>query len=120
MNLITFENICKSYSEKKLIENLSFGINDGEKIGLIGVNGTGKSTLLKIVAGVEEIDSGKITKANKVRIEYLPQSPDYDENATVLEQVFKAESKELNLLGRYQDLLKKLEKEYSDKVMTNL
>lgn len=120
MNLITFENICKSYSEKKLIENLSFGINDGEKIGLIGVNGTGKSTLLKVVAGVEEIDSGKITKANKVRIEYLPQSPDYDENATVLEQVFKAESKELNLLGRYQDLLKKLEKEYSDKVNDEL
>lgn len=120
MNLITFENICKSYSEKKLIENLSFGINDGEKIGLIGVNGTGKSTLLKIVAGVEEIDSGKITKANKVRIEYLPQSSDYDENATVLEQVFKAESKELNLLGRYQDLLKKLEKEYSDKVNDEL
>ena len=120
MNLITFENICKSYSEKKLIENLSFGINDGEKIGLIGVNGTGKSTLLKIVAGVEEIDSGKITKANKVRIEYLPQSPDYDENATVLEQVFKAESKELNLLGRYQDLLKKLEREYSDKVNEEL
>ena len=69
MNLITFENICKSYSEKKLIENLSFGINDGEKIGLIGVNGTGKSTLLKIVAGAEEIDSGKITKANRVRMQ---------------------------------------------------
>lgn len=120
MNLITFENICKSYSEKKLIENLSFGINDGEKIGLIGVNGTGKSTLLKIVAVAEEIDSGKITKANRVRIEYLPQSPDYDENATVLEQVFKAESKELNLLGRYQDLLKKLEKEYSDKTNEEL
>ncbi len=120
MNLITFENICKSYSEKKLIENLSFGINDGEKIGLIGVNGTGKSTLLKIVAGAEEIESGKITKANRVRIEYLPQSPDYDENATVLEQVFKAESKELNLLGRYQDLLKKLEKEYSDKTNEEL
>lgn len=120
MNLITFENICKSYSEKKLIENLSFGINDGEKIGLIGVNGTGKSTLLKIVAGAEEIESGKITKANRVRIEYLPQSPDYDENATVLEQVFKAESKELNLLGRYQDLLKKLEREYSDKTNEEL
>ena len=120
MNLITFENICKSYSEKKLIENLSFGINDGEKIGLIGVNGTGKSTLLKIVAGAEEIDSGKITKANRVRIEYLPQSPDYDENATVLEQVFKAESKELNLLGRYQDLLKKLERKYSDKTNEEL
>lgn len=120
MSLITFENICKSYSEKKLIENLSFGINDGEKIGLIGVNGTGKSTLLKIVAGAEEIESGKITKANRVRIEYLPQSPDYDENATVLEQVFKAESKELNLLGRYQDLLKKLEREYSDKTNEEL
>lgn len=120
MNIITFENICKSYSEKKLIENLSFGINEGEKIGLIGVNGTGKSTLLKIVAGVEEIESGKITKANKARIEYLPQNPDYDENSTVLEQVFNAESEELNLLGRYSYLLKEIEKNYSDELNKEL
>ena len=89
MNLITLENISKSYSEKKLLEDISLGINDKEKIGLIGVNGTGKSTLLKIIAGAQIPDDGTITKANKVRIEYLPQNPYYDENATVLEQVFK-------------------------------
>ncbi|MFR9070261.1 MAG: ATP-binding cassette domain-containing protein, partial [Paraclostridium sp.] len=69
MNLITLENITKSYSEKILVNNISLGINEGDKIGLIGVNGTGKSTLLKIIAGVEETDSGNITKPNNVRIE---------------------------------------------------
>ena len=92
MNLISLENISKSYSEKTLLDNISLGINEGEKIGLIGVNGTGKSTLLKVIAGVEEAESGTIIKANKVRIEYLPQNPYYDEDATVLEQVFKGTS----------------------------
>lgn len=62
MNLITLENITKSYSEKILVNNISLGINEGEKIGLIGVNGTGKSTFLKIIVGIEECDSGSITK----------------------------------------------------------
>ena len=101
MNLITLENISKSYSEKKLLENISLGINDKEKIGLIGVKGTGKSTLLKIIAGAEMEDSGTITKANKVRIEYLPQNPYYDENATVLEQVFKGTCEEMKIIGDY-------------------
>ena len=77
MNLITLENITKSYSEKILVDNISLGINEGEKIGIIGVNGTGKSTFLKIIAGMEEPDSGTVTKENTVRIEYLSQSPDY-------------------------------------------
>ena len=71
MNLMTLENISKSYSEKILLNNISLGINEGEKIGIIGVNGTGKSTLLKIIAGAEESDDGTITKANRVRVEYL-------------------------------------------------
>ncbi|MBQ8999110.1 MAG: ABC-F family ATP-binding cassette domain-containing protein, partial [Clostridium sp.] len=83
MNLMTLENISKNYSEKNLLENISFGINEGEKIGIIGVNGTGKSTLLKIIAGFEVADGGTITKANKVRVEYLPQNPDYNEDYTV-------------------------------------
>ena len=74
MNLITLENISKSYSEKILSNNVSLGINEGEKIGLIGVNGTGKSSFLKIVAGVEEPDEGTVTKGNRVRIEYLAQT----------------------------------------------
>ena len=120
MNLITLENITKSYSEKILVNNISLGINEGDKIGLIGVNGTGKSTLLKIIAGVEEADSGNITKPNKVRIEYLPQNPYYDESATVLEQVFKGTSSEMRLLCDYQKVLDKLSLEYNDSLNNEL
>jgi ABC transport system ATP-binding/permease protein len=120
MNLIALENITKSYSEKVLVNNISLGINEGEKIGLIGVNGTGKSTLLKIIAGVEEADSGSIIKPNKVRIEYLPQNPHYDENATVLEQVFKGTSSEMKLLRDYQKILDKLNIEYNDSLNNEL
>lgn len=110
MNLITLENISKSYSEKILANNVSLGINEGEKIGLIGVNGTGKSSFLKIVAGVEEPDEGTVTKGNRVRIEYLAQTPDYDDNATVLEQVFKGNSDEMRILREYEELLEKIDK----------
>ena len=120
MNLITLENISKSYSEKKLVENISLGINDKEKIGLIGVNGTGKSTLLKIIAGAEIPDDGTITKANKVRIEYLPQNPYYDEDATVLEQVFKGTCEEMKIIGDYQDILDKINKSYDEKLNEKL
>lgn len=120
MNLIALENITKSYSEKVLINNISLGINEGEKIGLIGVNGTGKSTLLKIIAGVEEPDNGTMTKPNKVRIEYLPQNPYYDENATVLEQVFKGTSKEMKLLRDYQNILDKLNTDFNDNLNNEL
>ncbi|MEY8254205.1 ABC-F family ATP-binding cassette domain-containing protein [Clostridium perfringens] len=110
MNLITLENISKSYSEKILANNVSLGINEGEKIGLIGVNGTGKSSFLKIVAGVEEPDEGTVIKGNRVRIEYLAQTPDYDDNATVLEQFFKGNSDEMRILREYEELLEKIDK----------
>ncbi|GAA0090188.1 ABC-F family ATP-binding cassette domain-containing protein [Paraclostridium bifermentans] len=120
MNLITLENITKSYSEKVLVNNISLGINDGEKIGLIGVNGTGKSTLLKIISGAEEPDSGTVTKPNKVRIEYLPQNPYYDENATVLEQVFKGTSNEMKLLRDYQSILDSLSENFNEDLNNDL
>lgn len=120
MNLMTLENISKSYSEKKLLENISLGINDGEKIGLIGVNGTGKSTLLKIIAGAEESETGNITKTNGIRVEYLPQNPTYDENSTVLEQVFNGTSEELKLLGKYQETLEKLNFNFTDELNKKL
>ncbi|MGO0882833.1 ABC-F family ATP-binding cassette domain-containing protein [Clostridioides difficile] len=120
MNLMTLENISKSYSEKKLLENISLGINDGEKIGLIGVNGTGKSTLLKIIAGAEESETGNITKTNGIRVEYLPQNPTYDENSTVLEQVFNGTSEELKLLGKYQETLEKLNSNFTDELNKKL
>lgn len=109
MNLITLENISKSFSEKILIDNITLSINEGDKIGIIGVNGAGKSTFLKMVAGVLEPDSGDIKRTNRVRVEYLSQSPDYDEEATVLEQVFRGNSPEMKVLGEYQNVLELIE-----------
>lgn len=114
MNLITLENITKSYSEKILVNNISLGINEGEKIGLIGVNGTGKSTFLKIIAGIEECDSGSITKGNRVRIEYLSQNPDYDNELTVIEQVFRGNSKEMQIIREYEEVLEKINSNTAD------
>ncbi|MDE5978034.1 MAG: ABC-F family ATP-binding cassette domain-containing protein [Turicibacter sp.] len=120
MNLMTIENISKSYSVKTLLKNISFGISEGEKIGIIGVNGTGKSTLLKIIAGIETPETGKITKGTRVRIEYLSQNPDFHEEATVLEQVFKGNSPEMKLLRDYQEILEVLQKEYNDEINERL
>ncbi len=83
MNILTAEGLSKSYSERPLLNNISFGIEDNDKIGVIGINGTGKSTLLKLIAGIEEPDSGRIVKGNSVRIEYLPQNPVFSDNAKI-------------------------------------
>lgn len=120
MNLMTLENISKSYSEKILLKDISLGINEGEKIGIIGVNGTGKSTLLKIIAGVEVPDDGTIIKANRVRVEYLPQNPDYNEDFTVLQQVFKGNSSEMKLLLEYEETLTALSNNYNDNLNSKL
>jgi len=103
MNLLSAENISKSYSEKKLLGNVNLGINEGDKIGLIGINGTGKTTLLKIIAGVERADEGAVVRGNSVRIEYLPQNPYFDPEATVLEQVFKGNSPIMKLIRDYSE-----------------
>ena len=120
MNLMTLENISKSYSEKILLKDISLGINEGEKIGIIGVNGTGKSTLLKIIAGVEVPDDGTIIKANRGRVEYLPQNPDYNEDFTVLQQVFKGTSSEMKLLLEYEETLTALSNNYNDNLNSKL
>lgn len=108
MNLITLENINKTYSEKVLLKDVSLNINDGDKIGLIGLNGAGKSTLLKILTGRDEFFDGKIIKAKNIRIEYLAQDTIYDDNSTVLEQIFKGDTPEMKLLMEYEDLLDKV------------
>ncbi|MDW7673336.1 MAG: ABC-F family ATP-binding cassette domain-containing protein [Bacillota bacterium] len=105
MNLLTIEGITKSYGEKTLLNKIDLGINEGDRIGLIGINGTGKSTLLKIIAGLEPPNGGKLIKANTVRIEYLPQNPAFDPQATVLEQVFKGESSIMKLIRTYEEAI---------------
>ncbi len=82
------ENLKKTYGIRNILDDITFTINEGEHIGLIGINGTGKSTLLKIIAGVEESDSGKLVVMNGVRIAYLPQNPVFQTDTNVLDQVF--------------------------------
>lgn len=109
MNLVAIKEAYKSYGNKVLFNNISLNINDGEKIGLVGVNGTGKSTLLKVIAGEESFDKGEIISANNIRIEYLCQDPEFDANITVLDQIFKSDSKELQILREYENVLSKIE-----------
>ena len=89
MNLVTIEHLTKSYTERLLFDDTSISINEGEKIGLIGVNGTGKSTLLKIVAGLEDADSGSVVRGRSLYIRYLSQIPEFAEGDTVLESVMR-------------------------------
>lgn len=117
--LIAAEKISKSYTEKILLQECSFFINEGDKIGVIGINGTGKSTLLKIMAQLEEPDSGVVTTQAGARIGYLSQNPMLDENATVLEQVFSGADNQQRELQEYEakTILNKLGiKSFEDKV----
>lgn len=89
MNLINIENLTKTYAERKLFDNASFSVQEGEKIGVIGINGTGKTTLLKMLAGEEEPDEGTITMANHVVLRYLPQHPRFEPEKPSLECVLE-------------------------------
>ena len=87
MNIINVENITKSYSERKLFSKASFYVQEHEKVGIIGINGTGKSTLLKIIAKEEEPEEGSVIVANHVVINYLPQNPEFNPDKTIIESV---------------------------------
>ena len=107
MNILVGENLRKSYGEKSLLNEVNFSIEDRDRIGLIGLNGSGKTTFLKIIAGVEEVDAGNITMASNVNIEYLAQNTDFNDNLTILEQVFKSSSENISLLRKYQEEITK-------------
>lgn len=89
MNLLTIEHLTKSYTERLLFDDTAFSVNEGEKIGVIGINGTGKSTLLRILAGLEEPDEGSVVKGRNLYIRYLPQNPVFEPGYTVLESVIR-------------------------------
>ncbi|MGL5417001.1 MAG: ABC-F family ATP-binding cassette domain-containing protein [Clostridium sp.] len=109
MNLLTLENINKNYSEKILLKDVSLGINTGDKIGLIGINGAGKSTFLKIIAGLDEFFDGSRIVGKNITIEYLSQNEKIEENLTVLEQIFKSDTREFKILMEYETLVNDIE-----------
>ncbi len=111
MNLLTLEHVSKSFTDRMLFDDISLGINEGDRIGVIGINGTGKSTLLKIIAGELEADTGTITRGKTVKIAYLPQTPVFDDTKTILENVVfgkQAEEEYRNLTGEARAMLTKL------------
>ncbi len=109
MNIVTVEDLYKSYGEKVLFDGISFQINEKERIGLVGVNGTGKSTLLRVMAGLETTERGKLTHANHFHVEYLPQQPEFDMESTVLEQVFHGDTPIMKALREYEWALAELQ-----------
>lgn len=116
MNIISMENIYKTFTAKPLLENISLGISERDKIGLIGLNGTGKTTLLKIIAGHIEADEGNIIRRNNINIEYLAQDIDFDDELTIIEQVFKGNSDNIRLVKKYRQSVED-ENTTSDKII---
>ncbi len=111
--ILTVENLSKSYGEKVLFSDISFGINAGQKTALIARNGTGKSTLLSILMGEQLPDDGKITFRNDLRVAYLPQNPQMPPNQTLNNYIFASENKYIKLVSAYKKALYDIEKEHS-------
>ncbi|EKO07655.1 ABC transporter, ATP-binding protein [Leptospira interrogans str. C10069] len=120
MNLISVDKISKEIGSKVLLNQISFGINEGEKIGILGINGSGKTTLLKMLAGMEVPDSGQILRNKILKIAVLSQSPSFDPNHTILEHIFSSQSPILKTIRSYESICERLssgdsevEKEYN-------
>lgn len=109
MNFLSVENISKAFGELQLLENLSFGINEGQKIGFLAKNGTGKTTLLNILAGLDTPDSGQVVFRKNITVTYLPQEPNLNENLTIEQTVFDSDNEILKIIERYENALKKPE-----------
>jgi len=102
MVLLTAENISKSFADRVILHDVNFTISEGDKIGVIGINGTGKSTLLKLIAGLEPPSSGQLIRMRGLRIEYLPQQPEFPDDSDVLQAVLHGHSPQLRLIREYE------------------
>lgn len=117
MNIITAENISKNFGMKKLFEEVTLTLTDTDKIGIIGVNGTGKSTLMKVLAGILSPDTGVVQKLGKVTISMLSQEPTFQEEVTVLQQVFQGEGKVFQTLRAYEEAVEKAQLHPQDEAL---
>lgn len=114
MNILTVEHLTKTYGEKVLFQDASFGMDENDKIGVIGVNGTGKSTFLKVIAGMEQADSGKVAINRDVRVTFLAQNPEFAPDISVLRGVFQGGGSELQVVSAYMEAEEALEREPGD------
>ena len=100
--LMQAEHLSINFGDRQLLDDVNFYLNDGDKVGVIGINGTGKSTFLKVLAGAAEADTGKIIKAPNLRISYLSQNDVMDEEATILEQIFASLPDDIRMINEYE------------------
>ncbi|MCO7175115.1 ABC-F family ATP-binding cassette domain-containing protein [Sporolactobacillus kofuensis] len=114
MSILDVEDLYKTYGTQTLFNHLSFSISEGERIGLIGVNGTGKSTLLNVLAGKDSAESGSLRHANAFKLAYLPQTPTFDQGETALDYIYAGTSPVMVALRNYEQALANLEKNPSD------
>ncbi len=116
MNLVSISNLTKTIRDKTLFQDLNFGINLGEKVGIIGVNGCGKSTLLKIICKLEQPDLGQVIFNRECKISYLSQTTNFDSNQTILENILQSEQQKIKLVKEYEQICIKLETDRSEKI----
>lgn len=114
MNILSIENVSKNYGIKPLFENVRLGFEDTDKIGIIGANGSGKTTFLRVAAGTETPDTGKIVRANGKTLAYLTQNPQFNDEKTVLETIFASSSGVMKTIQDYETACHDLAIEYSD------
>src|SRR5699024_5684273 len=109
--MLTAEGLYKSYGDKVLFNHIDFIIKENERIGLIGVNGTGKSSLLKIIAGIDQVERGKMTHPKEYQVEYLAQDPDLNPDLTVIEQIYYGDAVIMQVMQEYEKTLIELERD---------
>jgi len=119
MKVFSMEKVTKTQGEKLLFKDISFSISEGEKIGIVGINGTGKSTLLNIIADKEESDIGEKTHPNDYRISYLSQDPNFDESLTMMEYMFASDTPIFSLIRKYEKTLVELQNDPENSTLQN-
>ena len=118
--ILQIESLTKSFGDRILFGDISFGISEGDKIGLIAKNGAGKTTLLNIIAGQEVFDSGNVVFRNGVRIAYLNQSPQFDPDITVLDACFTSDNEVVKLIARYEEIISSEAQQELDQVLSQM
>lgn len=117
MNVLTMEGVTKTVGEKELFQHISFSITEGDKIGVLGINGTGKSTLLNVIAGLDDWDAGKKDHPNDYSISYLSQNPDFDESLTIIDYLYASRSPVFSAIQEYEHALLNLQENAEDEAV---
>ncbi|MDP4291179.1 MAG: ABC-F family ATP-binding cassette domain-containing protein [Bacteroidota bacterium] len=120
MNIVLVDQLSKSFGEKVLFKEITFGIEEGQKVALVARNGAGKSTLLRIMAGGDDADAGKVTYRRDLRVAYLPQNPVFNEDNTVIGELFNAENAIMQAISEYEACLQIMQKDHSTPIQQRM